>query len=225
MRVKGIDKEITGILFDMDGLLINSENLYWQANIQAAQEAGLNMPDDTYLKLVGSTTNDMQDFYHRYFKNQDQKQQFIDRTNELVKQWSQEGQLKLRSGVQAALDTFQKLGLPMAVVSSNDEAVIEYDLWQTGIRNYFKFHLNYDDVKREQLKPKPAPDIYLWAAKKMHVPKENILAFEDSGTGLAAAKNAGLKCVMVPDLLPATEVDQKNAVFICDDFFEFLQKI
>lgn len=225
MRVQGIDDEIKGILFDMDGLLVNSENLYWEANIQAAKEADLGTPDDIYLKLVGSTTTDMDDFYLKYFKNKEQRDQFIKRTDDLVWQWTEEGKLKLRPGVQKALDLFQKAGLPMAVVTSNTEDVVEHNLWATGSRNYFQFHLNYDDVKKNNVKPKPAPDIYLLAAKKLQVPQNNILAFEDSSPGLLAAVNANLKCVMVPDLIPASKKDYQNAVFVCQDFYQFLKKV
>ena len=68
MQVQGIDDDINGILLDMDGLLINSERLYWEANIQAAKEDNLDTPKNTYLKLYGATEKDMQNFYHKYFK-------------------------------------------------------------------------------------------------------------------------------------------------------------
>ena len=225
MKINGIDAEINGILFDMDGLLVNSENLYWKANIQAAKEANLGIPDDTYLKLVGSTNNDMQDFYQKYFSGDEQRDCFIKRTDELVWQWTNEGKLKLRPGVQQALDLFQKKQIPMAVVTSNTEDVVEHNLWMTGIRNYFQFHLNYDDVKKNHVKPKPAPDIYLLAAKKLGIPQNNILAFEDSSAGLQSAVAAEIKCVMVPDLIPAGDSDKEIAAEVCSDFFAFLKKV
>ena len=113
----------------------------------------------------------------------------------------------------------------MAVVTSNTEDVVEHNLWATGSRNYFQFHLNYDDVRKNNVQPKPAPDIYLLATKKLRVPQNNILVFEDSSPGLLAAVNAGLKCVMVPDLIPASKNDYQNAAFVCKDFYEFLKKV
>lgn len=224
MRIKNSTGEINGALFDMDGLLVNSENLYWQANIQASHEAKLKTPDDMYLKLVGSTNNDMQNFYDKYFETNEQRNHFIKRTDELVWQWTNEGKLKLRPGVQEALDFLQKHGILMAIVTSNTEAVVEHNLWMTGIRNYFQFHLNLDDTKTNSVRPKPAPDIYLLAAKKLGIPKANLLAFEDSSPGLQSAVNAGIRCIMVPDLIPATKTDQKIATSVCKDFFEVLKQ-
>lgn len=225
MQVKGIKDDIKGIIFDMDGLLVNSEELYWQANIQAAEEEKLGTPRDAYLKLTGATVKEMQAFYHKYFKTDADRDRFIKRTDDLVWQWTDEGKLKLRPGVQEALDEFKKRGLQMAIASSNYEDVLQHFLWATGIRNYFDFYLGYLDVQKGHIKAKPAPDIYLAATKKMNLPKENILVFEDSSTGVQAAKNAGLKCIMVPDLIAPTEQDKQNAIMICQNFFDFLKKI
>lgn len=225
MQVKGIADDIQGVIFDMDGLLINSEKLYWDANIQAAEEEKIGTPWDAYLKLTGATVKEMQDFYHKYFKTEADRDRFIKRTDDLVWQWTDEGKLKLQPGVQEALDEFQKRNLRMAIASSNYEDVLQHALWATGVRNYFDFYLSYLDVQKGHIKAKPAPDIYLAAAKKMGLPKKNILVFEDSSTGVQAVASAGLKCIMVPDLISPTEQDKENAIMICQNFFEFLKKI
>lgn len=225
MQVQGLAGNYQAVIFDMDGLLINSEKLYWQANIQAAAEEGLKTPKDSYLKLTGATVAEMNAFYDKYFPNQAALKKFVDRTDELVWQWTDAGKLKLQPGVQRALDCFQDRGLRLAVASSNYQNVVEHAMWATGIRNYFEFYLSYADVQKGKIRPKPAPDIYLAAAKKIGVPKKQILVFEDSATGVAAAKNAGIDVVMVPDLLPPTATDKKNAAMIVKNFNEFLQKI
>lgn len=224
MRIENSTDEINGVLFDMDGLLVNSEELYWQANIQASHEANLSTPDDMYLKLVGSTNNDMQNFYNEYFESNAQRDQFIKRTDELVWQWTDQGKLKLRPGVQEALDFLYERDIPMAIVTSNTENVVEHNLWVTGTRNYFQFHLNYDNVLKNHVRPKPAPDIYLLAAQKIGVTKTNLLAFEDSSPGLQSAVNAGIKCMMVPELIPASKKDHEIATCICKDFFAVLKQ-
>lgn len=225
MKVKGLAGDYQAAVFDMDGLLINSEKLYWQANIQAAAEAHLNTPRDAYLKLTGATVEEMNAFYDRYFPNKAAVDKFVKRTDDLVWQWTDAGKLKLQAGVQAALDEFQKRGIRMAVASSNYREVVEHAVWATGIRNYFEFFLTYADVQRGKIKAKPAPDIYLAAVKRLQLAPEKVLVFEDSATGIQAAKNAGLAGVMIPDLLPATAKDRENAALICKNFYDFLNKI
>lgn len=224
MQINGLKDNIKGLIFDMDGLLVNSERLYWQANIQAAKEYELGIPEDSYLKLVGSSAQDMENFYHKYFKTTQLRDEFIKRTDDLVWRWADEGKLKLRPGVQEALDVFNQAGLKMAIASSNYDEYVQKFLWVTGIRQYFAFHLSYKNVLQDHLNPKPAPDIYLLAQQKMGMPKDELLVFEDSSTGVTSAHNAGLDCIMVPDLKPATETDKKNAL-ICKDFYEVLDKI
>ena len=194
MKVEDIADPIEGIIFDMDGLLVNSEKLYWDANIVAAKEANLDIPDDSYLKLVGSSVKEMEDFYHKHFKTEADRDKFIKRTDDLVWKWTDEGKLKLQPGVREALAVFKEKNIKLSIESGN-------------------------------IKAKPAPDIYLLAAKKMQLPKENLLVFEDSSTGVAAASAAGLKCVMVPDLKQPTNLDKDKATLICKDFYAFLEKI
>ena len=77
MKVENISEPIKGVIFDMDGLLVNSEKLYWDANIVAAKEANLDIPDDSYLKLVGSSVKEMEDFYHKHYKTDADRDKFI----------------------------------------------------------------------------------------------------------------------------------------------------
>lgn len=225
MKIKDITEPIEGVIFDMDGLLVNSEKLYWDANIVAAKEANLDIPDDSYLKLVGSSVKEMEEFYHRHFKTKADRDKFIKRTDELVWEWTDEGKLKLKPGVLEALQLFKKKQIKLAIASSNYDEVVAHNLDVLKIKDYFDFYLSYKDVEAGKIKAKPAPDIYLLAAKKMQLPADNLLVFEDSSTGVAAASAAGLKCVMVPDLKQATDLDKKNATLICKDFYTFIEKI
>lgn len=225
MKIKDITEPIEGVIFDMDGLLVNSEKLYWDANIVAAKEANLDIPDDSYLKLVGSSVKEMEEFYHRHFKTKADRDKFIKRTDELVWKWTDEGKLKLQPGVREALQLFKKKQVKLAIASSNYDEVVAHNLDVLKIKDYFDFYLSYKDVEAGKIKAKPAPDIYLLAAKKMQLPANNLLVFEDSSTGVAAASAAGLKCVMVPDLKQATDLDKKNATLICKDFYTFIEKI
>lgn len=223
MKVKGLPGSYQGIIFDMDGLLVNSEKLYWQANIQAAAEAHLNLPTDTYLKLNGASVAYAQQFYQRYFKSRQQQAFFIKRTDDLMWQWTDQGKLHLLPGVKAALSQFQAWGLQMGIASSNYQKVIDHNLQVTGIGQYFDFCLSDVDLAAKHVQPKPAPDIYLLAAKAIGLPKGELLVFEDSSNGIEAAWRAGLAAIMIPNLKQPTAADHKRASLIVANFQEFLQ--
>lgn len=223
MKIAGIENDIQGVIFDMDGLLVNSEKLYWQANIQAAKEAGLDIPKDSYLKLAGASVKKMAEFYNKYFPTPQARDAFIKRTDDLVAQWTKQGKLKLQPGVQDALDYFKNHHIKMGIASSNYESVIQENMWMTGIRQYFDFHLSYDDVLKKHLKSKPAGDIYELAKKKMGLPANNLVVFEDSSSGVQAAKNADLAVIMIPDLKKPSKKDEENATAIYSDFNQVLQ--
>lgn len=221
MKIAHLIEDLKGAIFDMDGLLVNSESLYEKANIQAAKEAELDLPDDFYQNMTGSSVADMQKFFDEHFANQQEVDDFIKKTDDLVWQWANEGKLKLQSGVLETLTYFDEQNIKMCVASSNYQNFVERFLELTNIKQYFKFYLFYGAVSN----PKPSPDVFNLAADKLGINKKNLLVFEDSATGVLAAKNADIKSVMVPDLNPPTKIDEENATLIVPSFADFIKKI
>jgi HAD superfamily hydrolase (TIGR01509 family) len=222
MKVKGLTSEINGIIFDMDGLLVNTEKLYWQANVQAAHEEGLSIPDDAYLALNGASVAQSQAFFEKYFPTQEKRDTFIKRTDDLVWQWAEEGRIRLMPGVAKALAQFKDWGLKMGIASSNYARVIKHNLTLTHVSDYFDFILSDVDLEGQNVKPKPAGDIYRLAAQKSGLPNDQLLVFEDSSNGIAAATDAGLQSVMIPCLKQPTDLDRQRASLICASFNNFL---
>lgn len=220
MQIKGIKHEKQGVIFDMDGLLVNSEELYWKANIQASKEYNLGIPDDSYLTLVGASVKSMDDFYAKYFASDEVRRAFVKRTDDLVWQWTDEGKLVLKPGVQDILDKFEELGINMGLASNNYKSVVDHALWVTGCRNYFDYIVTHDEVAEYKLRSKPFPDLYLEAQKKSGLAKDQLLIFEDSSMGVEAAANAGIDCVMIPDLKAPTAVDREKTIMVCQNFFQ-----
>ncbi len=222
MKVKGLTGTINGIIFDMDGLLVNTERLYYEANIQAAHEEGIGLPDDAYLQLNGASVAQSQAFFEKYFETTEARDIFIKRTDDLVWQWAEEGRVRLMPGVARALDQFKDWGLKMGIASSNYARVIKHNLAITHTEHYFDFTLSDVDLEGQNVRPKPNGDIYRLAAEKSGLPDDQLLVFEDSGNGIAAAADAGLRSVMIPCLKQPTDLDRQRASLIVGSFNDFL---
>nr|WP_276202160.1 HAD-IA family hydrolase [Salsuginibacillus kocurii] len=115
----------------------------------------------------------------------------------------------LRAGVIEYLEEAKALGLKVAIASSSEYKWVSYYLKTHQIHHYFDAIATFDDVERK----KPCPDVYSKVLEKLNVQEKEAIAFEDSLNGLKAAKNAGLKCVVVPNSitknLPFEQYDRR----------------
>lgn len=207
-------------LFDMDGLLLDTERLFQTAfcNASAALGVACETDADFYLTLVGSSHALTEAAVQRYLSNRTDVSAFL-------KEW--EGQAtKLLSdgvptklGVHACLQALQDTGGHMAVVTSTSFDHAQENLQRAGLLHFFSFIKGGDQVSAN--KPHPAP--YLEAAAEFGVSAETCFAFEDSDRGITSAVRAGCKAVQIPDLRvpdqPFPDLDQ----YIAKDLHDALQ--
>ncbi|MGE8218286.1 MAG: HAD family hydrolase [Stenotrophomonas acidaminiphila] len=183
------------VIFDMDGLMLDSERALLGCLAQAAADAGHALPEAFLLSLIGSSdalTRQriagqvgagavdalLQDSYARYER--------------LVA-----AGVPHRPGITDLLDTLVAHGVPRAVATSTRRPLALRKLESAGLLRYFEHVATSSDVAH----PKPAPDIYLLAAARLGVEPRHCLALEDSPTGVRAALAAGMTVIQVPDLL------------------------
>jgi len=198
-------KPIEAALFDMDGLLIDTEAVYVKALQAAAQSLDLEMPLAFCHSMVGIPGKEcdvmIQNFYGEGFRIEEFRTRFSRHATSLL-----EANIPVKSGAVELLDFLAARGLPLAVATSASRATAERHLGRAGLLDRFQAVATRDDV----VHAKPAPDIYLEAARRLGIVPERCLAFEDSNVGLTAAHAAGTMPIMVPDiLLPLPEVRDK----------------
>ncbi len=188
------------VIFDMDGLLCDTEVVYRDAMTAAAAERGREMPMPLFLSLVGlpSTTADQKivDHYGDGFPFAE----FDRRVSELVVEACEVG-IALKTGVVEILDHLDGLDLPRAIATSSSHRSVEAHLGKSGILP--RFHAVI--ARGDYVSGKPSPDPFLRAAQRLGVAPQSCLALEDSHNGVRAASSAGMMTVMVPDLLEATD--------------------
>ena len=185
--------EYLGLIFDMDGTLIDSERSYHIAFNRAVLNLGLPQYLDMYLFSVG-LRKDLSEELLKEKLGQD-----YDR---VCRVWdeimSYEKKITLKPGVKTVLNFFRSLKLPMAVATSSHTVYAKERLAQVGILKNFQVVVGGDKVDR----PKPFPDIYTKTVALLKIDPRNCVAFEDSPAGTKSAINSGCITIQIPDLLP-----------------------
>lgn len=184
------------VIFDMDGLMIDSERVSIGCWSQAALELQVTLPEGFFLHMVGLGERDCQLLLQRHVDGAERIDALFARCHQLYEERTQAG-LPLRPGIIELLDLLQAHGVPRAVATSTRQPRANRKLAASGLLSYFDAVVTSSDVQH----PKPAPDIYLLAAQRLGQDPARCLALEDSPAGTRAALAAGMTVIQVPDLV------------------------
>lgn len=183
------------VIFDMDGLMIDSERVSVACWTQAAHELALPLADDFWLRFVGLGDRDCERLLLQHI-DAGQVPALFARCHDLYEARTQEG-LPLRPGILDLLQLLHDHGIARAVATSTRQPRASRKLAAAGLLPFFEVVVTSSDVAH----PKPAPDIYLLAAQKLGKDPARCLALEDSPAGIRAAVGAGMTAIQVPDLV------------------------
>lgn len=212
------DEPVEAVIFDMDGTLIDSESVYIIGMQDAARTLGLDLPIALCHAMVGVPSREcnqmLQDHYGAGFDLAEFRGHF---STSVQRQMSE--RVPLKAGVIELLDFLAGKGLPIAIATSAGRATAERNLGRAGLLDRFAALATRDDVEH----PKPAPDVYLEAARRLDVPPQQCAAFEDSSIGILAAHAAGMRAVMVVDILPPTDEARAKCLHVAQDLHEVLR--
>ena len=187
------------VIFDMDGVLLDTERLmktFWQ------QEADrLNFGDITpvYMRCVGITDALCKEFFDSDYPELSPFETFQAHALIACRAYIQEHGVPVKPGAQELLSALKDAGWTVGLASSTYIDMVRRELDMAGLSPYFDVIIGGDTVPRS----KPAPDIYLLACEKAGADPFETFAIEDSHNGIRSAHAAGMKPLMVPDLLPA----------------------
>ena len=196
------------VIFDMDGVISDSEAVYLAGYLHAARLYDL--PEELMRTAVGRATGVTDEMARRIMEDTfGHLPQFrMDRTYRACREYFAEvvesGQMDLKPGAAQILRYLKDREIPVGLASSSPRAMIEKVLGRHGVLQYFDAIVSGDMVTRS----KPDPEIFLMCADKLEIPLSKyseIYVIEDSYNGIRAAYAAGMNPVMVPDQLPPTE--------------------
>lgn len=183
---------LKGIIFDMDGVLINTEPLHYRVWKKTFQEKGLEIEYKHYKGCIGSTVGYLLDLIQKYYGvdfHDDPDLVPLQRKNK-AEMIAKEG-FPTIPGVPQMLRRVYESGFLMAVASSSPDVYINQVVEMLEVKKYFQVLCSGENVKN----PKPAPDVFLKAAKELELSPDECLVIEDSTNGCRAAKAAGMICL------------------------------
>ena len=204
------------LIFDMDGLLLDTEGLYKRSWRQAAKELGFDLHDALYLKLIGITVADAEDVLANEFGEEFAKETFHVRAAHLYEALQVSDGLELKPGVRELLVWAKENGVPCAVGTSTVQEEAKQRLVNHSLLEFFHTIIGGDMVAHG----KPHPEIFVKAQTALGIEPEFCLVLEDAHSGLVAAQAGGMRSCLVPDLLPPSNESRELAEAIFQSLHE-----
>ena len=204
------------ILFDMDGVIFDSERAIRSCWIEIAERHGFTGIETVYDKVIGVNSAYAKQVFMDFFGSVFPYDEYSAERRALYFERYSGGRLPMKPGIFELLQWLRDNGWTAVVASSTRTETVRKQIEDAGLMPLFASVYGGDFVTRS----KPAPDIFLKAAEFFgDVPPEEIYVIEDSHNGIRAAHAAGMIPVMVPDMLPATDEMKKKARVILPDLF------
>jgi HAD superfamily hydrolase (TIGR01509 family) len=198
-------------IFDMDGLLLDTEGVYQRSWSAAAAALGYDLTDQIYMTLIGITIADCEKRLVKQFGESFPLEKFRNDARTRYEAIVEAEGIPLKPGVHAALDWAAARNIPCGVGTSTATEEARDRLKRHAMLDRFSVVVGGDQISRG----KPDPETFLKVAAALAHPPKHCLVFEDAHSGVLAARAAGMSVVLIPDLLPATAeiTAQASAVF------------
>jgi len=186
------DRPFRAVIFDLDGVLWDGEPLYHEAFNVVLAPHGHRVTADEYTNIIGLSVEAAWDWVLSRFRIKEPPAPYIDAYDETVLRLLERPMAPL-PGVRPLIAELKRLGVPIAVASASLRSWVDATLRGLGLQDAFNATVSASEVQHA----KPAPDLYLAAARQLGIEPERCLAFEDTKTGISAAKAAGMFAVQV----------------------------
>ena len=208
---------IKAIIFDMDGLMIDSERVTFECYQEILKGMNLTMDEEFYKTLLGKPLKGIYQRFYDVYGNDFPIEDVIKDVHALMaKRFETEG-VPIKTGLKSLLEYLKENNYKTMVATSSNRDRVDVILKQAGITQYFDGEICGDEV----VNGKPNPEVFLKACKKVNVQPEEALVLEDSEAGIKAAHDGGIKVICIPDMKYPEEEYRK----MTEEIFEDLSKV
>lgn len=188
-------------IFDMDGLLLDSERVHMECFMELCQERRYKVTFDDYKPSIGISVKDVKAILPTILNQAIDVDEFFEAWDEKCFAVTKGPGVPVKPGVYDLLSHIHRLKIPLSVATSTQYEKAQYKLEKSGIKKFFNFIIGGDQVPSA----KPSPDIYIASAERHGLAVNECIAFEDSEHGVMAAHRAGIRVIQVPDLIEPSE--------------------
>ncbi|MCR1952469.1 HAD family phosphatase [Clostridium sp. DSM 100503] len=200
-------KNLELVIFDMDGLIFDTERLSYESWKEAAKEFNIEFDLNLLYKLLGTNHESVRNTLHSEFENKINVDNYIMERNNIYLSKIMNGEVEKKKGIDELLKYLTDKNIKKAVATSSNREVAYRLLKEAGIYDYYDYILCGDEVK----KSKPNPEVFLKVAEKLDIPANKCMVLEDSEAGTIAASRARMIPVIIPDLKEPSEDIEKLA--------------
>lgn len=210
-------RKCKAVVFDMDGVIFDSEALVMDIWKDMGEKYHIADVEATMRKCIGVNAVETKQIFMDAYGENFPYDAYIKEVSQIFHAKTDHGELPVKPGVEELLKYLKQEGYIVGLASSTREASVRQELTDAGLISYFQ-ELTCGDMLKAS---KPKPDIYLMACEKLGVAPEDAIAIEDSYNGIRAAYSAGMRPIMVPDLIgPDAEMQEK-----CEKIFNNLMEV
>lgn len=198
-------------IFDMDGLLLDTERLFMNERAKVLEKYGYVHREEDYIRMLGTAGDTMLAIMHEIYGPDYPEAAISKESREAELAYLEKNGAPVKPGIRTLLSWIRTQEIPCCVATATTSPYAEQFLETAGIASYFEFILTGDEVVRS----KPDPDIFLRCCKQAHVHPSDALVLEDSENGVRAAYNGGIPVICIPDLKqPEQEVREMADVVL-----------
>jgi len=211
--------EIEAIIFDLDGTLIDSMNVWSEIDQEYMAKLGIPIPADLRNDIEGMGFAEVAVYFQNRFHIQQSVKEITDEWHEMAyDKYAKE--IRLKPGAGDFLRDMKKRDRKLGIATSNSRQLLKAVLVSNGVDDLFDAFCTSDEVNNS----KPAPDVYLKVADKLNVSPESCLVFEDIPQGIMAGKNAGMRVCAVEDnfSMPVADLKKDIADYYIKSFYDIV---